>query len=929
MLYREYIDFLPSLNDLHIKGQNFGSAAKKAMEILIRSRKHSDPKLVFSGIKQTNHGEKRINHVVKYDIGRACRLVTYQNKNICVFLFAGDHTATDHWLDKNRGLEIGINSEDNSLTTIYKSSNREKQQIPNSGYSPQSFSLVNELSQTHKNLLLDPLKFSTVEQIQTLNSMSSDDDIEKAIIEVTDDRYFDVLVDVLTLLREKTNFNKVMQRIQAFEGEIITLNDASEKQIESADFSGEITEINLSEPGSEEFIENALRSKDFKSWMLFMHPNQKYLAEKNFNTPVLLRGVSGSGKTAIVVNRAIYLSKKYPKEQIAVFTLNKSLAKLIQNLINTVVGNKSNIKVMDFWQECKDILKEFEPNLDKHFDEITWKSKEDITDNWMEFYHQETENYSDVMFPVHQSLLQQGLYPEEYIKEEFDFIRSALSAGKSREEYLSMKREGRSIPLNVEYRKKILQGLEAWEKKMIDVGSHDYVGVTSRAYQHIEKITSKYHSILIDEMQDFGTLELSIVNKLAHQGDNNLFFAGDLVQRVHTKQHNFEAAGINIPKDKLFEIKQNYRNSKEILEGANFILEDNLTGSNFDIASIDVLEPTYAQSSGYLPYILEGSSINEELTSAVQYLQEKIKEEPNRHINGCIAVCGYSLCELSKLADKLKVQLLDSNINISEKSIFISDLEQTKGFEFDHMIILNCSQKVLPNPNLPSEEAFRDLSRLYIAMTRARMNLVISYHGEISYFLQNASSFFVEDKWSMQLLINEVVQIKAPRPVRNSERFLLNSIEYENKDEYGKLSGKELLLTRRARGMSKNRQDRLLTYITGKNKDSTIVKNRTWRCLNDLFNEPNIVLNSIIAGNSDVASEKAYFENLFNINFKEKNTINDAEPDYEYESTDNKLEDFEDDWIVEVDNKYTLGVCMHCGRNAIPGEYVCYSCNPG
>ena len=42
--------------------------------ILIRSRKHSDPKLVFSGIKQTNHGEKRINHVVKYDIGRACRL---------------------------------------------------------------------------------------------------------------------------------------------------------------------------------------------------------------------------------------------------------------------------------------------------------------------------------------------------------------------------------------------------------------------------------------------------------------------------------------------------------------------------------------------------------------------------------------------------------------------------------------------------------------------------------------------------------------------------------------------------------------------------------------------------------------------------------------------------------------------------------------
>lgn len=921
-------DFFDSLNALHRKGQNFSRPFEKALSIFNKSRNASDIDTVFSGVKKTNNGEKRIKHAIKYDLGRACRLVTYQSKKICMFLFAGDHDTTDSWIENNRGLELGLDKVGNSYKIFYASSNKSSDERPFSGYTPESFSLADQLPELFKDSVFKQISWKNIEDILKLTSMSSDDEIENALDGVSEVTLYDVLVDVLVLSRQRKNVALIEQRIQAYFGEIIPIEEAEEEQLDSANISLDATEIDLNNNQVSKFIENALKSDDYKRWMLFMHPDQKFLSEKKFAGPTLLKGVSGSGKTAVVVNRALHLSSKYPHENVAVFTLNKSLATLIKKLVISADGKDSNIEVFSFWNVCKDLLRDFEPDRKKHFDERTWKAKEDISDTWMEFYHQETEDWSDVMFPVHQSLLSQGIYPEEYIKEEFDFIRSALS-GESREEYLKMKREGRSIPLSVEYRKMILKGLTAWEEKMDFIGNIDYVGITSRVFRHIEKITPKFRCILIDEMQDFGTLELAILRKLVKKDENDLFFAGDLVQRVHTKQHSFNAAGIKIPNDQRYIINQNYRNSREILEAANFILEDNLTGTSFEDASIEVIEPKYAQSSDYLPYVLEAETLNEELTSAVQYLQERVREDGPGH-NGCIAICGYTLPELEPLSRKLKVQLLDDNIDLAGKSIFISDLEQTKGFEFDHMIIVSCNRESLPNPNLPEEEAYRDLSRFYIAMTRARKNLIISYNGQRSTFLDNIDDYFFLDKWSSQILLSNMLDIKAPKPIRGSERFSDSSQVTEVKLSYGELTGKELLLTRRAIGMNRNRQDRLLNYITGKNIKSDTVRNREWKSLNELYKEDQVTINTIIAGNSKVSDERHYFEKLFSVGEFSSKKTNSVKMSLSYQTLkNNDTDDQLADWQVDIKPEYTLGVCMHCGKTAIPGDYVCYNCNPG
>ncbi len=88
-----------------------------------------------------------------------------------------------------------------------------------------------------------------------------------------------------------------------------------------------------------------------------------------------------------------------------------------------------------------------------------------------------------------------------------------------------MDREGRCIPMQTHHREFILNGLNAWEEKMKAVGSVDYLGLTSVLYQYINKIKPMFRSILVDEMQDFGTLELEIIRKLTMEGSNDIFLA--------------------------------------------------------------------------------------------------------------------------------------------------------------------------------------------------------------------------------------------------------------------------------------------------------------------------------------------------------------------------------------------------------------------
>ena len=107
--------------------------------------------------------------------------------------------------------------------------------------------------------------------------------------------------------------------------------------------------------GTGAFLHDPLR---FQDWMLFLHPGQQRVVEENFAGPALLTGVSGSGKTCVLVHRARELATRYSNGSILVVTLNRSLARLIQNLVKRLCldSEESRIDVLSFHDYLTDVL---------------------------------------------------------------------------------------------------------------------------------------------------------------------------------------------------------------------------------------------------------------------------------------------------------------------------------------------------------------------------------------------------------------------------------------------------------------------------------------------------------------------------------------------------------------------------------------------
>ena len=53
------------------------------------------------------------------------------------------------------------------------------------------------------------------------------------------------------------------------------------------------------------------------------------------------------------------------------------------------------------------------------------------------------------------------------------------------DDYLSVDRKGRKLPLSQEYRQQVLDGLEGWKDKMAAVGVLDDAEITHKIYEHL------------------------------------------------------------------------------------------------------------------------------------------------------------------------------------------------------------------------------------------------------------------------------------------------------------------------------------------------------------------------------------------------------------------------------------------------------------
>jgi hypothetical protein len=732
-------------------------AARKVREII--GAVYGGGQRALESSKLTKHGENRIKHCVKFDLPGYHRLICTLNEDIFTLLFVGSHEECEKWLDNNRGLKPIVDKRTRRVAIV--SEVKPGDLLPTR---PLNLDVATDrplLSGLHQESLdALPVTPSLMMRLTRLTATASDEELQECAGMARSPDNQMLLLNVLLALRDgncegaMALIAKASGRATSAEDEPAALRDAIHSEV-NAD-----TLVNLRELSDIE-IEHLFSRATFREWLTFLHPDQKRLVTATFGGPAVITGVSGSGKTSVLVHRAKHLATKYPQGRVLIVTLNTPLAALISSLIDELCPDSVRQRI-DAWsvrELCQRIIRFHNPA--QHLLTEDKRSGEDLEDCWDDSFA--WEDQWERLTPIVRSL--RDTYAVDairYLRDEFIWVRSGLRASEvnlselpHRDAYIDPEvtpREGRSIPFSVDWRKRILAGLQHYEEWLTVGGFVDEAALSLEAHRYLSSNLSsehpfKYQAVLVDEMQDLGSVELEIIRGLAPQREDGLLLTGDSNQQVFPKSHSLSAAGIRVsPADRRY-LRKNYRNTRPILAAGLALLESFGRTDLLTEAEARAISPELSTREGPKPLAIAASDRSRELTFVAQYVAQQLTLRPDAPIG--IVVCGLrednpkALSEIQKqlLAAGLVTRLLSQESGLLAGGAYLSALETVKGFEFGLVLIARCSEVAIPDQETHPDERWREARRLYVAMTRGRDEVVFTYAGKASEYIVGMKDF--------------------------------------------------------------------------------------------------------------------------------------------------------------------------------------------
>lgn len=679
-------------------------------------------------LERTNHGESRLD-CEKYELGDGYRLVLQRNKvgmeDFLIMLFVGSHAESDTWLALHRGYKWVRKDSDGKIDFIQVSSAEEPLRPP-----------VIDLSLDTPEHVLDEPLLSTFSAEDFKGSMLCHE-ISQMLLRVTKNDWGESANSILEKVEKQQDFESAVLAADLLtmadhgdiEGALQRLRlDASQAHEATAE---ELLEAVNSPVNAETFYtwkeeEEMPAPSSGEEWMLYLHPEQRKIAHADLAGPSRLRGVSGSGKTCVLVHRAQFLAKKYG-EPVLVVTLTDSMRKLLTSLVTALCGpERALIHVTTIQALARDLVHDLNP-------ESTCWPVESYTNEAMAAVIQAVPEFRTGTHALGQSTLL-----KQFLREELSYIRTRLlPASYSTYAMSSFRRVGRGKALAETARKQVIQGLQAYEELISQGGAPDFEGIVQEAVTLLDtqggKSSKRWRAVLADEVQDLSQNEIHMLSLIRTAGGDllktapdGLFLVGDGAQTIYKRGFSLKTLGITLHRASVF--KKNYRNTKEILQAAYALI------INYEFSDIDEdsqqkpLAPDFAVRRGERPSLVRCKGKEEELDYVVSAIN-KIKE-----IHGDKALDDVCLISRSrsfrddaiKAMHSIDIPCTDIKASIDSPGVRVSTIESAKGLEFGTVFLASVSETI---SNTRPQEATDagDVAKLYVAMTRARDQLHISY----------------------------------------------------------------------------------------------------------------------------------------------------------------------------------------------------------
>ena len=464
-----------------------------------------------------------------------------------------------------------------------------------------------------------------------------------------------------------------------------------------------------------------------EEWMLFLHPEQRSIVDRDYNGPARVRGSAGTGKTVVAIHRAAVLASRNSAQAtptVLFTTFIKSLPPVFKNLYqrlpNAVSGGVEFVHVDRLANRvCRDagIEPVLEPALiDRAFD-AAW---------------------ADVVRPG--TPLRSSRLTKYYLRDE---VREVIKGRgiDTLEEYLAMERTGRRTRFTPAMRRQTWELREEWDKRLAAAGVKDFPDVVRMARDFARGLPEPtYQSAIVDEGQDFTLVGLQFVQALVTsvgQPDppNGLFIVGDGAQKIYPGGFTLAQAGIDVRGNSSV-LRVNYRNSHEIITAAMactgseqvYDLEEAYRRGDDEVRGVTTRE-------GVRPCLVRGGDFG----AQIQFIADtatRLSGSANLDL-GDIGV----LAPTNELADLARGGLQAVNVACQPLTAFdgtptsrikTGTFKRGKGLEFKVVFLLGLGVDSFPGPRRPwqtaeeyEERRVLETTELFVAMTRARDGLFL------------------------------------------------------------------------------------------------------------------------------------------------------------------------------------------------------------
>jgi superfamily I DNA/RNA helicase len=399
----------------------------------------------------------------------------------------------------------------------------------------------------------------------------------------------------------------------------------------------------------------------------------------------LVRGFSGSGKTLVLMQRARFLAAQYPEWKIAVLTFNKPLQELLEGAF---AG--TSVQVRTFDSLCQSFMRK----QGEAFRLSEWLE-------WNKF------DYSIIR-----------ALGNENAGREINWLREMGITDQ--EAYLSTPRHGigKEVRLSMEQRGAVFEACQAYRDYLREKGFWDWEELRLNVLEELRAgrlSHQSYDAILIDEAQDWAPGWLQVIRQFLKPGHGLLFLADDPSQSIY-RYFSWKEKGIDVVGRTRW-LRVPYRNTYEIYQAAY-----NLIAAHQEIqASLsesgELVKPDLNSAEmrhGEKPLVRRCQNAVDELA----YIKNKIdtlRREGYRDEQ--IAILARHRNDLDPIKNAMrgygvKVNPIHSFNGLEMEAVFIPYLHKTFTKE--------------------DEDAEATERRLhYMAMTRARSQLVLTYSGKL------------------------------------------------------------------------------------------------------------------------------------------------------------------------------------------------------